>query len=320
MKSSFIDSSLAPEFILIEPNSNLICTFTSVSPVKRILGLEEDVCMAVPIIFSQLRKYEVVQRMTKSDSLNCFSYVNSVFHWKNLGEKSLTEAELAAEYEKLKQGLLKEFRNSAIFRDTSLPTDTTHRCYNATKKGTKLISSPKAMINSDGSFSLKSGLIVESSSNAFWYLLIRSGIPTSQISNLNMFEFAGEAFNVYPIYISSICNCKVNEYISTAGLCVSCPNGCAECTNDNKCLKCINGREPINSKCSCLINQFMEPLDGSCKACSSKCRSCSGPEENECILCPDGRTSQGGLCSCGAGKILSKGECIGTKILFFKFS
>ena len=314
MKSSFIDSSLAPEFILLEPLSKLVCGFTSVSPTRRILGLDqeaEDICAPEPTIFTNLRKYENIQKITKSERFNCSSYVNSVFHWKTLGERVLSDSEIVTEYEKLREELIESLSNSTLYKDIAFNPDTKNRCFNATKKETRLLSQPKAIINSDGSFSFRSNLIVDSPGEKVLYLLVRAGLPASQISNSNMINFLGEALNVYPIFLKADCECKANEYISQAGLCVSCPNGCSECNNDNTCLKCTSEREPVNGRCFCLSNQYLNSLDGSCNVCNAKCKSCSGPSENECLTCPDGKSAQNGLCWCEAGKVLTKGQCIG---------
>ncbi|EFO65684.1 VSP [Giardia lamblia P15] len=92
--------------------------------------------------------------------------------------------------------------------------------------------------------------------------------------------------------------------------CIPCSvDGCGNCNEENVCAKCASGRRltPTREcvdKCGKLEGYF-DGDDGTCKACSSVCKACSGEDPHQCTSCParkvlkytvEGALEHGGTC------------------------
>ena len=93
-----------------------------------------------------------------------------------------------------------------------------------------------------------------------------------------------------PVYHSKCTQCYYGYFVNDSGICVSCPENCWKCENDNTCLACSQERAPVNGDCKSLKGEKCnQDKIKNCEFCSSKteCLKCrygfSLNEEHQCI-------------------------------------
>ena len=117
----------------------------------------------------------------------------------------------------------------------------------------------------------------------------------------------------------STCQCASGTYFDTpSGTCKACNDDCQECSGltSNECTSCKNNLAiPSGSSsgvCTCGDGMFLDLVAGMCLACSSTCKTCSGPASTQCLQCSSGATLSSGSCICNVGLYFDQhtAECL----------
>lgn len=116
--------------------------------------------------------------------------------------------------------------------------------------------------------------------------------------------------------------CTAATYTDSTGACtIPCHPSCARCAGNTEqhCLACkVNAVAVAStyagySKCVCASGYFMDTTMN-CVACSSTCKSCTGPNANQCLDCLFDRkiekTAAGSQCICMDGYLSTSAGCI----------
>ena len=129
-------------------------------------------------------------------------------------------------------------------------------------------------------------------------------------------------FNLYLgecVCQQSTCQCLSGTYFDTpSGTCKACSSDCQECLGPtlNECTSCRNNLAiPSGSStgvCTCGDGMFLDSAAGMCLACSSTCKTCSGPASTQCLQCSGGATLSSGSCTCNNGLYFdpNSGKCL----------
>ncbi|XP_061078529.1 proprotein convertase subtilisin/kexin type 5 [Conger conger] len=82
------------------------------------------------------------------------------------------------------------------------------------------------------------------------------------------------------------------------GMCVSCPEPCADCRSKTLCLSCQDQHFLSQDGCvkRCPVGSFGDPSSRRCQACHSSCLACHGLRALDCDMCPDGNLPLYGQC------------------------
>ena len=102
----------------------------------------------------------------------------------------------------------------------------------------------------------------------------------------------------------SCVSCNVAGYYpnTTTQQCTSCDSSCQTCNSSNatSCLSCKTGTYllPSNNSCvACTVaGYYQDATSQQCLACSSSCKTCSGPTSSDCLSCNSTYNLLNGTC------------------------
>ena len=121
-----------------------------------------------------------------------------------------------------------------------------------------------------------------------------------------------------------VCSQGCSSCATTTGVCTTCKTGFTPDTNDRT--RCVPTPPTSSTGVTCTDGQFLDTSSGACIACSSLCKTCTGPLSTQCVACgagqfmgPAGRcvpVDGGGICQ-GTKLVANnaKGICDGTSHL-----
>ncbi|KAI2661407.1 Proprotein convertase subtilisin/kexin type 5 [Labeo rohita] len=108
-------------------------------------------------------------------------------------------------------------------------------------------------------------------------------------------------------------HCPSGHFIKDE-VCESCPNGCAECDQMDKCSACDEYHFLHEDECldDCPKGYFTDVAQKKCTSCNTACAECDGPDEDDCTSCGFGYVHNNGQClfwSCPPETYLDGKEC-----------
>ena len=113
------------------------------------------------------------------------------------------------------------------------------------------------------------------------------------------------------IYLGSCTtSCPLGTFSLSENICFACVSPCKTCSGPsaNECDSCVDGFVYFNRECrtDCVEGTYF--ADGSCLACSNRCRKCSGIS-TQCTGCFDGQFLFKGSCFSECPAAIVNGEC-----------
>lgn len=117
--------------------------------------------------------------------------------------------------------------------------------------------------------------------------------------------------------IHQLQSCDPGHYFNTStSSCIPCPSKCDNCTNDAKCLSCIDNYYLLSDgTCveACPDHTVTDNQTNVCldTACHKSCLACFGTKDSECISCSEGMLLFQGLCinECPNGTYKLENSC-----------